>query len=60
MQGVMALLTGHDVLIVGMNGFNVSKDRLAQIGKIYNEELSNPLVKGKLKKVFFAKGDIGL
>lgn len=60
MQGVMALLTEHDVLIVGMNGFNVSKDRLAQIGKIYNEELSNPLVKGKLKKVFFAKGDIGL
>ena len=46
--------------IVGMNGFNVSKDRLAQIGKIYNEELNNPLVKGKLKKVFFAKGDIGL
>ena len=55
MQGVIALLTGHDVLIVGMSGFNVSKEKLAKIGKIYNEELNNPLVKGKLKKVFFVK-----
>ena len=55
MQGVMALLTGHDVLIVEMIGFNVSKEKLAKIGTIYNDELNNPLVEGKLKKVFFVK-----
>ena len=55
MQSVIAIVTGHDVLMIDMIGFNVSPERLAQIGKIYSEEINNPLVRGKLKKIFFIK-----
>ena len=55
MQSVIAIVTGHDVLMIDMIGFNVSPERLAQIGKIYSEEINNPLVRGKLKKIFFLK-----
>ncbi|MBQ9335657.1 MAG: hypothetical protein IJS10_03885 [Alphaproteobacteria bacterium] len=55
MQGVIALITGHDVLIISMRGFDVSQKRLVEIGKIYNEELNNPLIQGKFKKVMFIK-----
>ena len=55
MQGVIALITGHDVLIISMRGFDVTQKRLVEIGKIYNEELNNPLIREKLKKVIFIK-----
>ena len=55
MQSVIAIVTGHDSLMIDMIGFNVSPERLAQIGKIYSEEINNPLVRGKLKKIFFIK-----
>ena len=57
MQGVLALITGHDVLIISMRGFDVTQQRLVEIGKIYNEELNNPLIQGKFKKVIFIKGE---
>ena len=53
LQILMAVLSKHNVLIVDLAGLNVHKEQFAILSQIYAKELTNPLIKRKLKKVLF-------
>lgn len=53
LQCLIAILSGHNSLVVDMTGLNLTSDRLEAISKIYAKESANPLIKGKLKNVLF-------
>ena len=53
LQILMAVLSKHNVLIVDLAGLNLPKEQFAIISQIYATELTNPLIKGRMKKVLF-------
>lgn len=53
MQSIFAVISKHDVLIIDISGLNIPQNEIDKIRNIYKNELANPLIKGKLKKVLF-------
>lgn len=53
MQIFFAAISKHDVLIIDISGMNIQPNEIDEIHNIYQKQLANPLVKGKLKKVLF-------
>ncbi len=53
MQSIFAVISKHDVLIIDISGLHIPQNEIDKIRNIYKNELANPLIKGKLKKVLF-------
>ena len=55
MQYFIALATGHNVLIIPMEGFKVSTNNARTIANLYKKLLEDPMFKGKIKYIIFVK-----